>query len=99
MTERTGREIEERENHGVITVFRALCTKLTRRNEPTTKGTIIFDANSTITLSPMNFQKMITSSVRRLLVQLELGCQLYKADDPSFRFDPFHDAACFDILI
>ncbi|KAF2290676.1 hypothetical protein GH714_014963 [Hevea brasiliensis] len=28
----------------------------TRRNEPTVKGTIIFDANSTITVSPVNFQ-------------------------------------------
>ncbi|KAL5791690.1 hypothetical protein ACOSP7_000284 [Xanthoceras sorbifolium] len=27
----------------------------TRRNEPTVKGTIIFDENSTITLSPVNF--------------------------------------------
>ncbi|OAY60678.1 switch-associated protein 70 isoform X1 [Manihot esculenta] len=27
----------------------------TRRNEPTAKGTIIFDANSTITVSPVNF--------------------------------------------
>ncbi|KAL6554440.1 hypothetical protein OROMI_020113 [Orobanche minor] len=27
-----------------------------RRNEPTTKGTMIFDANSTITISPVNFQ-------------------------------------------
>ncbi|KAF2302224.1 hypothetical protein GH714_033783 [Hevea brasiliensis] len=27
----------------------------TRRNEPTVKGTIIFDANSTITVSPVNF--------------------------------------------
>ncbi|GAV59990.1 PH domain-containing protein [Cephalotus follicularis] len=27
----------------------------TRRNEPTIKGTIIFDANSTITISPVNF--------------------------------------------
>ncbi|XP_051152081.1 uncharacterized protein LOC127266042 [Andrographis paniculata] len=27
-----------------------------RRNEPTVKGTIIFDANSTITISPINFQ-------------------------------------------
>ncbi|XP_028751953.1 switch-associated protein 70 isoform X1 [Neltuma alba] len=27
----------------------------TRRNEPTIKGTIIFDANSTITVSPVNF--------------------------------------------
>ncbi|KAG5520431.1 hypothetical protein RHGRI_033125 [Rhododendron griersonianum] len=26
-----------------------------RRNEPTVKGTIVFDANSTITLSPVNF--------------------------------------------
>lgn len=28
----------------------------TRRNEPAIKGTIIFDANSTITVSPVNFQ-------------------------------------------
>uniref|UniRef100_A0A2P2JJ36 Switch-associated protein 70 n=1 Tax=Rhizophora mucronata TaxID=61149 RepID=A0A2P2JJ36_RHIMU len=28
----------------------------TRRNEPTVKGTILFDANSTITISPVNFQ-------------------------------------------
>ncbi|KAK4397789.1 hypothetical protein Sango_1254400 [Sesamum angolense] len=27
-----------------------------RRNEPTVKGTMIFDANSTITISPVNFQ-------------------------------------------
>ncbi|KAI4305948.1 hypothetical protein L6164_029273 [Bauhinia variegata] len=27
-----------------------------RRNEPTVKGTIVFDANSTITVSPVNFQ-------------------------------------------
>lgn len=27
-----------------------------RRNEPSVKGTIIFDANSTITISPVNFQ-------------------------------------------
>ncbi|KAL6529832.1 hypothetical protein OROGR_015455 [Orobanche gracilis] len=27
-----------------------------RRNEPTSKGTMIFDANSTITISPVNFQ-------------------------------------------
>uniref|UniRef100_A0A2P2M442 Switch-associated protein 70-like isoform X2 n=4 Tax=Rhizophora mucronata TaxID=61149 RepID=A0A2P2M442_RHIMU len=27
----------------------------TRRNEPTMKGTIVFDANSTITVSPVNF--------------------------------------------
>ncbi|KAK4278940.1 hypothetical protein QN277_016712 [Acacia crassicarpa] len=27
-----------------------------RRNEPTIKGTIVFDANSTITVSPVNFQ-------------------------------------------
>ncbi|KAL6216637.1 hypothetical protein ACLB2K_009858 [Fragaria x ananassa] len=27
-----------------------------RRNEPSVKGTILFDANSTITLSPVNFQ-------------------------------------------
>ncbi|KAK9285076.1 hypothetical protein L1049_024261 [Liquidambar formosana] len=27
-----------------------------RRNEPTVKGTIVFDANSTITISPVNFQ-------------------------------------------
>ncbi|XP_012088449.1 switch-associated protein 70 isoform X2 [Jatropha curcas] len=27
----------------------------TRRNEPTVKGTIVFDANSTITVSPVNF--------------------------------------------
>ncbi|CAL0307446.1 unnamed protein product [Lupinus luteus] len=27
----------------------------TRRNEPTVKGTIVFDANSTITISPVNF--------------------------------------------
>lgn len=26
-----------------------------RRNEPTIKGTIIFDANSTISISPVNF--------------------------------------------
>ncbi|KAK9924151.1 hypothetical protein M0R45_032535 [Rubus argutus] len=29
-----------------------------RRNEPTVKGTILFDANSTITLSPVNFNGM-----------------------------------------
>ncbi|CAB4304417.1 unnamed protein product [Prunus armeniaca] len=29
-----------------------------RRNEPTVKGTILFDANSTITLSPVNFHGM-----------------------------------------
>ncbi|KAF8047228.1 hypothetical protein N665_3138s0001 [Sinapis alba] len=28
----------------------------TRRNEPTIKGTILFDENSTITISPVNFQ-------------------------------------------
>ncbi|CAA3014122.1 switch-associated protein 70 [Olea europaea var. sylvestris] len=27
-----------------------------RRNEPTVKGTMVFDANSTITISPVNFQ-------------------------------------------
>jgi hypothetical protein len=27
-----------------------------RRNEPTVKGTILFDANSTITVSPVNFK-------------------------------------------
>lgn len=27
-----------------------------RRNEPSVKGTILFDANSTITVSPVNFQ-------------------------------------------
>ncbi|KAL6129265.1 hypothetical protein ACLB2K_072618 [Fragaria x ananassa] len=27
-----------------------------KRNEPSVKGTILFDANSTITLSPVNFQ-------------------------------------------
>jgi hypothetical protein len=28
----------------------------TRRNEPTIKGTILFDENSTISISPVNFQ-------------------------------------------
>ncbi|CAL5335417.1 unnamed protein product [Camellia sinensis] len=57
-----------------------------RRNEPTVKGGITFDANSTITISPVNFhgilghhRKKIISSVQKLLVQLELGYQLYIA--------------------
>ncbi|KAH9770627.1 PH domain-containing protein [Citrus sinensis] len=49
----------------------------TRRNEPTVKGTITFDENSTIAISPVNFKRKIISFVQRLLVQLELGFQLY----------------------
>ncbi|GMY09225.1 switch-associated protein 70-like isoform X2 [Fagus crenata] len=36
--------------------------KWIRRNEPTVKGTIIFEANSTITVSPVNFQNSRNSS-------------------------------------
>ena len=37
-----------------ILCYFSLCR--TRRNELAIKGTIIFDANSTITVSPVNFQ-------------------------------------------
>ncbi|KAJ4839353.1 hypothetical protein Tsubulata_008293 [Turnera subulata] len=50
----------------------------TRRNEPTVKGTLIFDANSTITISPVNFQRKIIFSAQRLPEQQEHGSQLYR---------------------
>lgn len=39
----------------LVHVFLHLVSRA-RRNEPTIKGTIIFDANSTISISPVNFQ-------------------------------------------
>lgn len=39
----------------LVQVFFHLVSRA-RRNEPTIKGTILFDANSTIALSPVNFQ-------------------------------------------
>ncbi|WMV30397.1 hypothetical protein MTR67_023782 [Solanum verrucosum] len=44
-----------RKKVALVQVFLHLVSRA-RRNEPTIKGTIIFDANSTISISPVNFQ-------------------------------------------
>lgn len=73
----------------------------TRRNEPTIKGTILFDENSTISISPVNFQYgcyilfcllWIISLIRCLFILLSLFLL-------CFRGLPKYNGCCICILV